>query len=658
MSESTQLTCPKCGRIFRTPADFGEPTAPCPHCQSPVVVPYVSNNKSDPFDDLFELDAEEPESSQTAQDQSLSNLAPQKDSETGFELINEDEDQEASATQSTNVADDLGLLDSNPGSSREKFDSSLVSEDHKRQPQNDESDLSEDVAATESNDDIEIDLTDDSLLDNLNPQPSSSISESQKKDDPYRIEENARLTIEGISAPSRGKDTFSFACPICDSLLYANPNQIGQSIRCEDCHSSVEVPPPESDKPPTEKDESKQQRPKEGSPSFRNEELALFEERATDEDEDDGYSLKPLDHSNVPKSEAQSIYSTDNDEQRPDTDREPESSSWNSHQNEHNEDSADDDDDGIELVDEEESTNEDDDSKPDDGGIPTDLDPVGKYTTAAKPKPPEERVVKDTLDDEETAKRRDKKPGGAKEISDTSFVLKSMVAALSQPVIWLIGGAIWLVLTITFALLCSGTAGIAEAESGVPMLSVVGIIFGLIFLAVAVAVSGLGMRWIIESMRKKEEKVGNITKADPKELVQTMWKGAVILAAAIAPGFLAGLLLWGMTGVAGMVAIFANISMYILFPYFYVAASFNMSPVQVYSKKVINTFATRQMAWTNIYIVVGAAGVLGLLAFAINTALAYSLFAPFVAAAHAAAMVVLAVATGLLNRAIMIALDR
>ena len=39
-------------------------------------------------------------------------------------------------------------------------------------------------------------------------------------------------------------ESFSFACPICNTLLYASPNQVKQQMRCPDCHSYSTVPPP------------------------------------------------------------------------------------------------------------------------------------------------------------------------------------------------------------------------------------------------------------------------------------------------------------------------------------------------------------------------------------------------------------------------------
>ncbi len=38
--------------------------------------------------------------------------------------------------------------------------------------------------------------------------------------------------------------TFRVKCPVCESLSYARPTQVGKQIRCGDCHSVIIVPPP------------------------------------------------------------------------------------------------------------------------------------------------------------------------------------------------------------------------------------------------------------------------------------------------------------------------------------------------------------------------------------------------------------------------------
>ncbi len=44
-------------------------------------------------------------------------------------------------------------------------------------------------------------------------------------------------------------DSFRVTCKTCGSMLYAKPTQVGRTVRCSDCHSSMQVPPPPPPKP-------------------------------------------------------------------------------------------------------------------------------------------------------------------------------------------------------------------------------------------------------------------------------------------------------------------------------------------------------------------------------------------------------------------------
>lgn len=44
-------------------------------------------------------------------------------------------------------------------------------------------------------------------------------------------------------------DSFRVRCPVCESITYARPAQVGKRIRCHDCHSPITVPPPPKIRP-------------------------------------------------------------------------------------------------------------------------------------------------------------------------------------------------------------------------------------------------------------------------------------------------------------------------------------------------------------------------------------------------------------------------
>lgn len=52
-----------------------------------------------------------------------------------------------------------------------------------------------------------------------------------------------------VSAPPAADDSFRVTCNTCGSLLYAKRTQVGERIRCPDCHSRVLVPQPPKPKP-------------------------------------------------------------------------------------------------------------------------------------------------------------------------------------------------------------------------------------------------------------------------------------------------------------------------------------------------------------------------------------------------------------------------
>ena len=53
------------------------------------------------------------------------------------------------------------------------------------------------------------------------------------------------LKIDGISSDSHGRVSWDVTCDVCDSVLLVNLEQVGTKVKCNDCHSLLEVQPPE-----------------------------------------------------------------------------------------------------------------------------------------------------------------------------------------------------------------------------------------------------------------------------------------------------------------------------------------------------------------------------------------------------------------------------
>jgi len=77
----------------------------------------------------------------------------------------------------------------------------------------------------------EADSGSDWMLSGLSDEPESDIPDT--------------LKIDGISSDSHGGVSWDITCDVCDSVLLVNLEQVGSKIKCTDCHSLLEVQPPE-----------------------------------------------------------------------------------------------------------------------------------------------------------------------------------------------------------------------------------------------------------------------------------------------------------------------------------------------------------------------------------------------------------------------------
>ncbi len=82
-------------------------------------------------------------------------------------------------------------------------------------------------------------------LDDTVPQDAAIRLDPQ---DPFQIDPDAPLKIEGISESLARENAFGIKCPVCDTHLHALPDQIGSRIECPDCTSPIVVKRPEKPK--------------------------------------------------------------------------------------------------------------------------------------------------------------------------------------------------------------------------------------------------------------------------------------------------------------------------------------------------------------------------------------------------------------------------
>lgn len=629
MPESIQLTCPKCGRIFRASPEHHESTANCPHCDNRVVVPHVAAEESDPFDDLFELESEQadPADRDTAND---APSIPVSDSEAEFQF----------------KADVQGDV-------THKDDATLPVH---AKSENEKSEIKESKSADDSAAKSLLFDDDDLLLGNVTSPKFDSQKTPSKTDDPYLYDNTSPIVIDGLSLSTKAEGTFTFACPFCDSLLHATPNQIGSSIRCEDCHSSVEVRrPAEATKAKKHSDQSKSEAT--GQSVFRREELDLFDsdtsefttDGSSDNVETGGYTLRALDDEGTGSNLPDTLEIIDDEEagsiERTDPSPKQLGNAGPAHGTRETAKSASDD----------QSAH----------GLPMDVNPVASYTPRPKPVPRQKQESEETKSDSKSAERqgeinpeRSKLPGGPDSLENRSHVLQSVVIVFRNGTTWFFTAAIGLLLAFGYGLCFWGANTAMGTEGASAVFAMLVVFVGIVFLVAATLATSAFGKLLIDAARKGDESPAELSKIEFGSLLPNGWKPSVALAAALGPGLFLGIVFFAMTTYLTMIPICSIATLFTLFPFFYVAASYNISPYQIFAPKIIESVQLYKNAWINIYLIIGIACLVSIFVVILNAFFAVWPFALFVAMIHAVSLTLLLRATGILNRAIMVIFER
>lgn len=64
------------------------------------------------------------------------------------------------------------------------------------------------------------------------------------EEDPFAVDADKRLEIDGITDFSNAPGTFSMKCEICESHLFVSVHGAGSQVKCPDCFSNLTVPEP------------------------------------------------------------------------------------------------------------------------------------------------------------------------------------------------------------------------------------------------------------------------------------------------------------------------------------------------------------------------------------------------------------------------------
>lgn len=207
MSKSSKFKCPKClSDVVVSPELAGTKTQ-CPVCDATLTVP-LSLGHDSLFDDLFDEDQ-----------------GP-ADDVNGESLSNDDPNGHAATSGSGDATVDESRSETKSPNPLELARNPTLSESKAEVP------ISELVAP-----------------DAVSIADVADGDESPDALDPFSYDENKAIHIDGVSDGLLAPGSFYFKCPVCDSHMKGNENQLGEKVRCTDCYSDIPVvKPKKSDK--------------------------------------------------------------------------------------------------------------------------------------------------------------------------------------------------------------------------------------------------------------------------------------------------------------------------------------------------------------------------------------------------------------------------
>ncbi len=205
-----EIRCPKCDASIFVYAEQAGQTIGCPRCQQEIKLPgSPSGNTASSTDaDWLSLDDD---------------------------ILDTATSQEATATTDSGSVDEPRRVNANrqePADDLQLAEDPLLSPGRTAPPESltdGPATLPADFPAAGQDDDL------GDLIGTPDTVPLEFVS------DPFEIDAYANLEIEGVT-PADGQ--FPVVCHLCGSLLYARVSQVGTQIKCHDCHSLVNVPPP------------------------------------------------------------------------------------------------------------------------------------------------------------------------------------------------------------------------------------------------------------------------------------------------------------------------------------------------------------------------------------------------------------------------------
>lgn len=203
-----QFDCPKCLQQINARDQQAGHRVDCPGCAVSLLVPAPTVGN---FDDLFDSDE--------------SIASDERDTEANPSLVNEDP-----PTILPQLIDDS--IDDTP---RTKVQRSVA---------NPETAVRGDDSADSSDifEDLQFPATPTSAA--HAGSPDASTEREFANADPFEIDQEKRLVIDGITDTFSSSESFSVKCPVCDSHLFVTMHAVGTDVKCTDCFSKITVAKP------------------------------------------------------------------------------------------------------------------------------------------------------------------------------------------------------------------------------------------------------------------------------------------------------------------------------------------------------------------------------------------------------------------------------
>ena len=203
-----QFDCPKCLQQINARDQQAGQRIDCPVCATSLMVPATSSGN---FDNLFDSDEH---------------------------TLDEPATNENSPTVTAPLVDES--IDSAPANKVRPSPITQKTTIPASQPEPEPETELEPI--DESSDDFE-DLQFPETLDSTD-QADSTAGTEFPVEDPFAVDPDKPLEVDGITDLTSAPGSFSLKCPVCESHLFVTTHVVGTEVKCADCFSPITVPKP------------------------------------------------------------------------------------------------------------------------------------------------------------------------------------------------------------------------------------------------------------------------------------------------------------------------------------------------------------------------------------------------------------------------------